>query len=792
MQKFITLFCILGISCVVCFAQNFTISGYIEDIDSGEKLIGANVFLENTTTGTSTNNFGFYSFSLPAGKTYDIVFSYIGYQTIVKKVTLDGNQMMNVSLSSKVALDAVEIRADKSKRIEQETQMSSVEIPMATLKKVPALMGEVDVLKALQLTPGVKSGGEGQSGIYVRGGGPDQNLILLDGVPVYNVSHLFGFFSVFNADAIKDIKLIKGGYPARYGGRLSSVLEINMKEGNINEIKGTASLGLISSKLMLEGPINKGKTSFLVSGRRTYLDILARPLIKRNFSKDNREGVLGYYFYDLNAKINHKFSDKDRIYLSTYTGTDRFYFESEEKESTQVRTNLDYNNNDINWGNFTSALRWNHIVNPKLFMNTTLIYSDYRLGTGIEFGERKSGEKVPFRETGLNYLSGIEDYGAKIDFDYSPNTRHFFRFGVNAVYHTFKPGKFDLTNIDRENNFSFKDSVAQQNIKAIETGVYAEDDWTISQNLKINFGLHYAAFLLEEKKYHSLQPRVSARYLLPRSWSMKASFATMQQYINLLAFEGIGLPTDLWVPSTNRIRPQNSWQVALGAAKSVGSDYELSTEVYYKKMKNLVAYKDGQGIFQSDDWQNRVTQGDGDAYGMELFLQKKEGRLSGWIGYTLSYTYRKFAEIDEGRTFPYRFDRRHDLSVVANYNLSKRVNFAATWVYGTGNAVTLSGTKISNSFPPVSSVSNGNYEVFGRRNNFRLRPYHRMDVGFNFTKQKKRFERIWSVGAYNAYANNNPFFIYYDTTTINGIPETKLKQIALFPLVPYVTYTINF
>jgi outer membrane receptor for ferrienterochelin and colicin len=345
-----------------------------------------------------------------------------------------------------------------------------------------------------------------------------------------------------------------------------------------------------------------------------------------------------------------------------------------------------------------------------------------------------------------------------------------------------------------DGNFSFSDTVTQKNIKTVETGLYIEDDWTISNNLKVNFGLHYASFLLQDKSYHSLQPRVSSRWLLPKDWSIKGSFATMQQYINLLAFEGIGLPTDLWVPTTDRIKPQDSWQVALGVAKSLGSEYEFSTEIYYKKMKNLVAYKDGQGVFQSDDWQNRVTQGDGEAYGLEVFLQKKEGRLSGWIGYTLAYAYRQFDEIDEGRKFPYRFDRRHDISIVANYNITKKINFAATWVYGTGNAVTLAGTKVEshnqNASNPFSNFNN--YDVFGQRNNFRLRPYHRMDIGFNFTKQKKHYERIWSFGAYNTYANNNPFFVYFDTETINNERVTKLKQVALFPLVPYITYTANF
>ena len=777
-------------------AQNITISGYIQDKQSGEQLIGANVFLESTSQGTISNNYGFYSLTVPVSDSLEITWSYIGYASVTRMLKSTANLVLNIALDASIELDAVEVVAEKKKRIERETQMSVAEVPMSQLKKVPALLGEVDVLKALQLLPGVKSGGEGQSGLYVRGGGPDQNLLLLDGVPVYNASHLFGFFSVFNADAIKDVKLIKGGYPARYGGRLSSVLDISLKEGNINEFHGTATIGLIASKLTVEGPIWKGKTSFILSGRRTYLDILAQPIIKSSLKKENVDGGLGYFFYDLNAKVNHKFSDKDRIYLSAYTGSDKFYFRN--KDLVARGGERSYGDNALYWGNLTTALRWNHVVNPRMFINTTATYSKYALNTDIEFGQEKEDDPSIKQAFSVDYVSGIRDIAVKVDVDYVPTPDHFIRFGANSIFHKFSPGEFKLLNVDVANNLRYEEEYGQKEVAATETALYVEDDYNVSKNIKVNFGLHFSTFLLKDESYFSLQPRASARYLLPQDWSVKASYASMRQYINLLAFEGIGLPTDLWVPATKRIPPQDSWQVALGTAKTFLDSYEFTTEVYYKKMKNLVAYKDGAGIFQTDDWQDRVVQGSGDAYGLEVFLQKKEGKFSGWIGYTLSWAYRQFPEIDLGEKFPYRFDRRHDISLVGNYNLSKRINLAATWVYSTGNAVTLPNVVYDSSQPGSTPSLYGfnDVQVFGQRNNIRMKSYHRLDVGVNFTKQKKHFERVFSFGAYNAYSNNNPFYVYVTSSaqgTAGNLEIVKeLKQASLFPIIPYISWTANF
>lgn len=776
------------------FSQSYTISGYISDKSSSERLIGVSVYCPSLDKGTISNNYGFYSLTFEKAGELNLIFDYPGYVLRSEIINLTDNITLNIDLSQTIELQEIVISAEKQKRIERETQMSAIDIPIGQIKKIPALLGEVDVLKTLQLLPGVKSGGEGQSGFYVRGGGPDQNLILLDGVPVYNANHLFGFFSVFNSDAIKDVKLLKGGYPARYGGRLSSVLDINMKEGNLNEFKGSASIGIISSKIFLEGPLKKGKTSFIVSGRRTYLDILARPFIKKAFENEDQKGVTGYYFYDLNFKINHKINEKNRIYYSLYGGRDKFYLDVKDIGTKEI----DFSDNNLGWGNLTNALRWNHQVSNKAFLNTTFTLSDYNLNTDFEFGTTNIGENNDKESFGLNYLSGIRDYALKMDLDIVPNPNHFIRTGVSIIHHVFKPGKFTLVNINTQQNLNRNEVVGQKDINAIEGAVYAEDDYNVNKKLKVNAGLHYSFFKVSNKAYHSLQPRLGLRYLVTKNSSVKASFTTMRQYINLLAFEGIGLPTDIWVPATDRIKPQDAWQAAIGWSGTITEGIELSIEGYYKKMKNLIAYADGQGVFQTDDWQNRVVQGEGESYGSEVLLQKKEGRLSGWIGYTLSWANRNFDAIDGGKSFPYRYDRRHDVSIVASYELSKKINLAATWVYGTGNAVTLAGTRYNGEIPDVTNnydyISLYDVQVFGKRNNFRMNPYHRLDVGINFVKEKKNRKRTWSVGAYNAYANNNPFFIYFEEEYDynNNTSTRQLKQASLFPLVPYITWSLEF
>ncbi|MBW8048905.1 MAG: TonB-dependent receptor plug domain-containing protein [Cytophagales bacterium] len=767
----------------------YTISGYVEDAGSGEKLIGAHVYETGSLKGTTTNIYGFYSLTLPSSDSVEIAYSYIGYQIIKRSIRLQSNQHINISLNSAIVLEEVEITGT---RIEDQTQMSVIEVPISQIKTMPAFLGEVDVLKSLQMLPGVQSGGEGTSGLYVRGGGPDQNLILLDGAPVYNASHLFGFFSVFNADAIKNIQFTKGGFPARYGGRLSSVIEINVKEGNMKKFTGEGSVGIIAARLTVEGPIKKEKTSFIISGRRTYIDILARPFI---LAASEGEASGGYYFYDLNAKVNHKFSDRDRLYLSFYTGDDRFYLRASDKYTTGDGTKYEYNNIfRLGWGNITSSLRWNHILNKKLFSNAALTYSRFKFYTTIkieDIEEPSSGEKIE-ESFNLKYFSGIRDWTAKVDFDYFPNPDHYIKFGMNNILHRFNTGavqfQFNLSDgTDLDTTFG------SQGVDAYELALYFEDDIRFSRRLKANLGLHTSGFLVNDEFYYSIQPRISSRYYLTDNWALKSSFATMTQYIHLLTNSNISLPTDLWVPATDIVKPQHSQQVALGIARTImlhEKKYELSVEGYYKWMQNIIEYIAGANFLDLNaDWQTKVEAGKGWSYGAELFLQKKTGKTTGWLGYTLSWTNRQFETINLGKKYPYKYDRRHDVAIVITYKVDKNIDFSANWIYGTGNAITLPIAR----YKSINDFANywPGYEIeyYGDKNSFRMRAYHRFDIGINFHKKKKWGERTWTIGVYNVYNRKNPYFLYFG---VDNRGDPALKQVSLFPILPSFSYSFKF
>jgi len=800
--RLLSIICMMVVTTVNVYSQEtFTVSGYITDQESGETLISANVFEAKNSAGSVSNLYGFYSMTLPKDSIY-LSFSYIGFQPQTVGIYLDSDVELNIQLSSSVALQEVEIVANRaSEAIQEKSQMSVIEVPIAQIKKMPALLGEVDVLKALQLLPGVQSGGEGQSGLYVRGGSPDQNLILLDGVPVYNVNHLFGFFSVFNADAIKDVKLTKGGYPARYGGRLSSVLEINMKEGNMKEFAGAGSIGLISSKLSLEGPIIKDKASFIVSGRRTYIDLLARPLIKRGLSQnEGQSGNAGYYFYDVNAKVNYKISDKDRLYLSTYFGDDQFFFETNEEIENEYSQAI---NTELGWGNLTSALRWNHKWSNRMFSNVTATYTKYNFGTLVGTDNRsfdQSGVEEDRNAFAAGYDSGISDWALRVDFDFIPNPNHYIKFGGLGIRHSFTPGEFklDATVASQGQTLFALDTIfGQQNVNTLEYNVFVEDDHRITPTLKANYGLHFSGFNVNETNYVSLQPRISLRQLLPGDVALKASFATMRQYVQFLTNENIGLPWDQWLPTTKDVKPQDSWQVALGVAKTIGNDYEVSIEGYYKEMKNLIAYEDGASLFSLDPWESQVTQGEGKSYGAEFFLQKKFGKFTGWAGYTLSWSWRRFDDKNFGEWYPYKFDRRNDVSLVGIYELSDRINLAATWVYGTGNSVTFADSRVPILVDTEFFGNETFVDYFKSRNANRLPSFHRLDVNIDFIKQKKNHKRIWSIGAYNAYSRKNPFFVQFESDFKQQddgtfAEETVLKQYSLFPIIPSVSYRFEF
>ena len=755
------------LSSIVLSQNYYTISGYIEDASSGESLIGVNVYSKSLSVGTTTNNFGFYSLTVPEGE-FDINFSFIGYSDYTKNLSIKTDLELNTRLVLSSEIIKEVILTDQISNVEQ-TQTSVISVPVIQIKSMPALLGEIDVLKSIQLLPGVQSGSEGSSGFYVRGGGPDQNLILLDGVPVYNASHLFGFFSVFNIDAIKNVKLTKGGFPARFGGRLSSVLEIDMKEGNMKEFKGEGSIGLISSKLALEGPIVKDKASFMISGRRTYADLLL------NLFQPSPDATGGYYFYDLNAKLNYKISNTDRIYLSGYFGDDIFGLNFNESGNDEFIFGL-------GWGNKTTAFRWNHVFNNKLFSNTTLTYSRYSFD--IDQGFSSSDSNFEF-----SYISGLRDFGAKIDFEYSLNPNHSFKFGYSHTYHDFFPGElsldFNYDETDIDTVFQFSDD-----LQAHDLFLYVEDEIKVNERLKMNLGTHLALFSIKDSTYLKLQPRFSARYLINEKWSLKASYAEMQQNLHLLTNSSVGLPTDIWVPATDSVKPQQSKQFAL----SINTNFldgilEASIEGYYKKMDDLVSYKEGSSFWDAQSWESSVeTGGEGKSYGLELFLQKKKGKTTGWIGYTLSWTYRRFNNINFGDWYSYKYDRRHDISIVLSHKFSDKIDIGATWVYGTGNAITFPQATYW-SYP---SGPQGQYiqtlDYYGERNSTRMNPYHRFDLGVNFHKQKKNYERTISLSIYNLYNRKNPFFVYLDEEP----DQTVARQVSLFPIIPTLTYNIRF
>ncbi len=770
-KKFLFVFC--SLLSALTQAQKHTISGYVSDRKTQEKLIGALVVDSRSKLGTTTNAYGFYSLTLPADSV-ELIYSYVGFGAVKKKFALTQNAVMNVDLLMDNELKAVDVTAGEGDKIEQKSGMSTINIPVEQMKKVPALFGEIDILKVLQLLPGVKSGGEGSTGLYVRGGGPDQNLILLDGAPIYNAAHLFGFFSTFNSDAIKNVDLIKGGFPARYGGRLSSVIDISMKEGNMRRYNVEGSIGIVASRILIEGPIWKNKTSFIFTARRTYLDKLISPLIS---AATLGGGDGGYYFYDLNLKVNHKFSDKDRVFLSFYKGLDKFSF----KTGSQLTGDMGYGGY-LRWGNDLGSARWNHLFNSKLFCNTSVTYTKYNFGVGRDIFDYRNDTKES-----SNYFSGIKDWALKVNFDYIPAPNHYIKYGVNYTYHTFSTGANQYKTSGFDND---KDSVSgNPDIYANEVNVYLEDDWKITPKLKVNIGAHAAGFWVQNNFYRSLQPRFSGRYLLRDNWSIKASYATMMQFIHLLANSNVGLPTDLWVPATKLIRPQRSYQGAVGFAKSLKRNtYELSVEGYYKEMRDIIDYLDGANfIGQSTNWEQKVAQGRGWSYGAEFFFQKKKGKYTGWIGYTLSWTNRQFAKINDGKVYPYKYDRRHDISFVNLYKLSNKADIGVTWVYGTGNAISL--PLQSYQALPGTFLGNADLQYYSSKNNYRMAPYHRLDISINRHKKKKWGRVTWSFGAYNVYGRKNPYFLYFRN---DGNGRKSLMQVSLFSFVPMISYNFKF
>lgn len=780
-MKFFTFLSFIILPLFVSSQSKYTISGYITEKGSKENLPGVTIYQSNTNNSTISNAYGFYSITLPAADSVELVFGFIGYVTQKKTFKLNQNISFNIELPSNNQLEEVEVVAKKAEPISQDVQMSKIDIPIEKIKDIPALLGEKDVLKVLQLMPGVQKGSEGSSGFYVRGGGPDQNLIILDDATVYNAFHLFGFFSLFNGDALKSVELTKGGFPARYGGRLSSVLDMQMKDGNKEKITGEAGIGIISSRLTVEGPILKNKCSFLCSARRTYIDALIYPLLPKG-----RKG--GYFFHDFNAKIHYVLSDKDRLYLSGYFGKDRFFFNFKEG-STSDKSSLD-------WGNATTTARWNHLFSNKLFANTSLIFTDYKLVIANETDD----DQFDFS---FKYSSGIRDYVVKSGFDYVPNPNHYIKFGGQFIYHQFRPGAVAVKSNAIGTNFK-----SNSLYEAFENGLFIEDDWKINDRWRANFGFRLTNFIIKTENYLNPEPRASLRYLITKDLSVKASYAIMNQYMHLLSNTGIGLPTDLWVPATKKAPFMQSQQGALGLSKDfLEKGYDVSIEGYYKEMNHVLGYKEGASFLSLGDnegntvsWEDNVTTGKGWSYGGELLLRKNTGAFTGWVGYTLSWTQMQFDELNFGKKFYARYDRRHDISVVGVYKLSKAITLSATWVYGTGNAITLPlNTYMANTFGlpysplnPTGLNQDGNVYVqdYGQqRNAYRMSAYHRGDIAIQFHRDNKRSSKTFELGFYNVYNRKNPFF-YFIQSDDDG--NQKLMQVSLFPIIPSVSWTWKF
>lgn len=808
------LLCFLLLPTATAWAQNYTISGYITDAETGEQLIAATVFDELSSKGNATNNFGFYSLTLPKGKV-SLAFSYIGYQTETRAFALQRDTVINIRLTLQNTLQEVVVTGHHSETGVRGSQMSAVEVPIAQIKNIPSLLGENDIIKALQLLPGVQSGTEGSAGLYVRGGGPDENLLLLDGIPLYNVNHMMGFFSVFNSDALKNVTLYKGSFPARFGGRLSSVVDVRMKDGDEKKIRGTASIGTLSAKLQVEGPIIKEKTTFNVSLRRTYFDILAQPFIKmaaRQEGDDTRYGG-GYYFYDVNAKFTHKFSDRDRLYLSMYMGDDAMHVRMRTKDTySAYNESKEWQKMTWGWGNLVTALRWSHVVNSKLFMNTTTAFTRYRSDLNMGSETEHTNKNVTPHETSksemaVKYDSGIHDWTTKVDFDYTPNPSHDIKFGTNYTYHTFSPDVSSIKLKDSDPNTQKVDTVVgSPKVRAHETMSYIEDNITLGELLKVNLGMHFSSFHVQNENYFSVQPRAGVRVMLGENLSAKAGYAYMSQYIHLLSNSSVSLPTDLWVPVTKRIKPMVSHQYSAGVFYTLPGVADFSVEGYYKIMDNLLEYKDGASFMgASSNWEDKVSMGRGVAYGIEFLAQRSFGNTSGWLGYTWSKADRIFDrpghEINGGKVFPAKYDRRHDVSLTLMHKFSDRFDISGSWVFSTGNAATFGYQTYQTISAPNNQDSychNMQVTHIESRNNFRYNNYHRMDLGVNFHKTTRRgWHRTWNVSIYNVYNQLNPFFVYPSSkteTTETGEVRSKsvLKQTSIFPILPSVTYIVRF
>jgi hypothetical protein len=744
------------------YCQNITISGYIMDEGTKESLIGAAIFETKLQKGTTANEYGFYSLTLPASDTLNVLISYTGYRPEAKKIFSKTNIRLDILLVSSNVLNEVEITATRNDDNVNRTQVGVINVPMRELRNLPVLMGERDILKVIQFLPGVQQAQEGTTGFLVRGGNSDQNLVQLDEATVYNPNHLFGLVSTFNINAINNVQIIKGGFPAEYGGRLSSILDISMKDGNKEKTQVEGGIGLLSTNLTVQGPIAKNKASYIVSARRSYLDLLQKAVIQKNTTL--------YSFYDLNAKVNYDIGKNDKIILSFFQGRDDGQY-----------TGANSLNYGINFGNSAATLRWNHLFGSKLFSNTSLIYNKYDLGLNTIQG---------------NYYSvlytGIKDINGKVDFTWLPTTKHLIKFGGTYFYHTLFPATFS-SKVPTKGNRRVIDPSQVVKRYSNEMAVYVNHEWDISEKVGLNYGVRVPFFSSYGKTYMLVEPRATAKVNLDPTTSVKASYTVMNQFLHAIPYSTASLPTDIWISSGSVVKPQNSQQFSIGLFKNLKENlYELSIEGYYKEMKNQVLFKQGTQLTVQSVIEDQLTFGNGTSRGVEFFAKKNTGRFTGWLSYTLSKTTQTFPELNFGNPFPFTYDRRHNASIVGTYDLNERWSVSADFVFRTGSAYTLPAGRI-----PVAqdgTLYDGYYNDYTGRNNARLGAYHRLDISFSYKKERKIFGRKYDselvFGAYNVYSRKNPYFVYLAVDPVTKKPQAF--QVSLLPIIPSISYNFKF
>ena len=759
-SKNITILCVFVLMSLDTFAQRVTISGYIQDVETKEAMIGANVYETHLQKGTSANQYGFYSITLPASDTLSLIFSFTGYKPEAKKITSKSNIRLDIVLTSAGLLDEIEINASRNDDNVNRAQMGVIDVPLRELVNLPALMGERDLMKVIQLLPGVQQAQEGTTGFFVRGGNLDHNLVQLDEAIVYNPNHLFGLVSTFNINAINGVKLIKGGFPAQYGGRLSSILDITMKDGNKEKYQAEGGIGILSSNLTVQGPIIKDKASFIVSARRSYIDLIQKAFIQNNTTL--------YSIYDVNAKINFELGKNDKLFLSAFKGRDNGNY-----------TGPNSLNYVLGFGNSTATLRWNHLFGSNLFANTSLILNSYDLAVGTTQGNYYS-----------LFYTGIRDVSGKTDFTWTISTKHTLKFGLNYFFHTLFPASYSSAIPMKGNRVKIDPDLIEKRY-ADEMAIYVNHDWDVADNFSISYGVRVPHFFSYGTTYTEVEPRLMAKVNIDRTSSIKASYTIMNQFIHAVPYISASLPTDVWLSSSQKVKPQNSEQYSFGVFKNFNDNLiEASVEVYHKEMKNQVLFKQGTQLTLETNMEEQLTFGKGTSYGAEFFIKKNSGRLAGWFSYTWSKTTQTFPEINFGNPFPFTYDRRHNLAIVGTYEINKRWSVGADFVFRTGSALTIPPGRI-----PVSdgTLYDGWYYDYSGRNNTRMKSYHRLDVSFSNKKEKKfrgrKYQREWVFGAYNIYNRKNPYFVYL---TVDSTQQPKAKQVSLLPIIPSITYNFKF